>query len=538
MTDQAYDWIAHHANTRPSKLAILDLYSGRRFTYAEVHNRVARLAGFFQDSLSVNHGDRVAVLSQNTSDIFEIQFACARLGAIFQPLNFRLTIPELAFIVSDAAPVVLIVDIDFAEVGWELARRCGISHTINLRGDGGDSGYEQGIADARPITSMTEQTLDDVCAIMYTSGTTGRPKGATITHGMAFYNAANTLVPARIGSDSVQLVFLPLFHIAALNAFANPVFYAAGTAIIMRTFTPCDALNAMNDAALGITHMTAVPVMYQSMAQADEFKTTDFSRIRMPLVGAAPVPLQILNTWRKRGVEIQQGYGMTETAGAVLLVDKAETLRKIGTAGTPFLHTDMRVVDTHGEDVAAGKRGELWIKGPIVTPGYWNRPDANEKDFTDGWLHTGDAVVRDDDGYYTIVDRQKDMYISGGENVYPAEVEDVLYQLEEISEVAVIGVPDEKWGEVGYAVVVLKTDAELSPKQLLDHCQGKLAPYKHPHHVLFAGELPRSATGKLQKHILREQLSGKEVILKDSSILPVPPLGRADSDRPQGTQRT
>ena len=264
---------------------------------------------------------------------------------------------------------------------------------------------------------------------MYTSGTTGQPKGAIITHGMTFWNCVNLGGPAYISPSSVLLTVLPLFHTGGLNCYTNPVLHAGGTVLIMRAFDPGLALQLINDPAQGINQFFGVPSIYQFMAQHPAFATSDFSRLVIGGVGGAPMPVPLLKVWEERGVALQQGYGMTETSPAVLTLDKEDAARKAGSSGKPVLHTEVRIVRPDGTDADVGELGELWVRGPNVTPGYWNRPDANASSFTDGWLHTGDATRIDDEGFYYIVDRWKDMYISGGENVYPAEVESVLHQL-------------------------------------------------------------------------------------------------------------
>jgi fatty-acyl-CoA synthase len=326
-----------------------------------------------------------------------------------------------------------------------------------------------------------------------------------ITHGMTFWNVVNLGGPAEISYASVFLCVLPLFHTGGLNCYSNPVFHAGGTVIVPRAFEPGEALALIHDPQVGLTHFFGVPAHYQFMCQHERFAHTDLSRIKVAGVGGAPMPVPLLEIWLARGVALNQGYGMTETSPAVLVLDRRDAARKIGSAGQKVLHTEVRIVDETGLDVPVGEMGELWVRGPNITPGYWNRPNANLSSFTDGWLHTGDAARVDEEGFYYIVDRTKDMYISGGENVYPAEVESVLYQLPELAEAAIIGVADERWGEVGKAIVVLKPGCSLSAEQIIDHCRDNLARFKLPRSVQFVEALPRNATGKVHKPTLREQ---------------------------------
>ncbi|MBX9647614.1 MAG: long-chain fatty acid--CoA ligase [Xanthobacteraceae bacterium] len=495
-----YDWIAHFGRRTPDKIAVVDLASQRRLSYSQFDRRISRLASHLREKLGVKRGDRVAVLALNTSDTLEVQFACFRIGAVFLPLNNRLTVPELQFIVGDSAPTVMIHDTDLAEVALAVAKLCNVSSAL-LFGPGGS--YEAAIAAAKPLGTSEVVTLDDISTIMYTSGTTGQPKGAIITHGMTFWNCVNLGGPAFISPSTVLLTVLPLFHTGGLNCYTNPVLHSGGTVLIMRAFDPGQALQLISDASNGINQFFGVPSIYQFMAQHPAFATADFSRLVIGGVGGAPMPVPLLKVWEERGVALQQGYGMTETSPAVLTLDKEDAVRKAGSSGKPVLHTEVRIVRPDGSDADVGELGELWVRGPNVTPGYWNRPDANASSFTDGWLHTGDATRVDAEGFYYIVDRWKDMYISGGENVYPAEVENVLHQIPAIAEAAVIGVPNEQWGEVGMAIVAVRPGHTLAAEAIHAHCAANLARFKCPRLIEFVEALPRNATGKIHKPTLR-----------------------------------
>jgi fatty-acyl-CoA synthase len=346
--------------------------------------------------------------------------------------------------------------------------------------------------------------------IMYTSGTTGHPKGAMITHGMNFINCVNLGFPAQISSQTVQLVVLPLFHTGGLNCYANPVIHAGGRILLMREFDPGEALRVIGDPSYEVTHFFAVPAPYQFMMHHPDFVKTDLSRLRVAGVGGAPCAEAILRTWIDRGVDLMQGWGMTETSPAGTVLDAVDAVRKIGSAGKALMHTEIKIEDAAGNEVADGAVGELLIRGPNITPGYWNNPEATESSFVDGWLKTGDAARCDDEGYIYIVDRWKDMYISGGENVYPAEVENVIHQLPQILEAAIIGVPDDRWGETGKAVIVVKPGEALDEETVITHCRANLAKFKIPQSVVFVNELPRTATGKVLKRELRADLLGKD----------------------------
>jgi fatty-acyl-CoA synthase len=503
MAIPAYDWIAHHAATHGDCIAMDDLATGRQFTYAEFDQRVDRLAVGLRKQFGVARGDRVAVLAHNSSDLFEIQFACARLGAIFAPMNWRLTVPELRFIVSDCEPIAMFYDPEFADTALELSASYGIRHLCGREPT--DSAYERLIAESEGNVEPEPLTHDDIATILYTSGTTGHPKGAIITHGMRFWQTVNLTGPARLSADSTCLVVFPQFHAGGLEVFANPVFHYGGKVLVMRTYDPALALRLLTDERANITHFIGAPAHFLFMSQRPEFASATFNPHLLAYVAAAPVPVPLLQQWQARGLSLIQAYGMTETCGVITMMEPGDAIRKAGSAGKPCLHFAVRLVRTDGTDAASDEIGEIWVKGPSTTPGYWKRPEANDGAFTDDWLHTGDAALTDKDGFYYIVDRWKDMYITGGENVYPAEVEDVLYQLPAIAEVAIIGVSDERWGEVGRAIIAIKPDHTLTEAEIFRHCEANLARFKHPRSIRFVDALPRNATGKVHKPTLRQQ---------------------------------
>lgn len=501
----AYDWIANHANHRPTNEAIRDLGSGKAFSYADLDNRIDAMAAYM-GSLGIGRGDRVAVLAHNGVEFFDVQFACGRLGAISVLLNWRLTVPELEYILNDSSPKLMVHDVEFAAAATELQELCSIGTLLEVDGGSDNCAYEQ------VITSFDGQdggradlTHDDVVTIMYTSGTTGLPKGAMITHGMNFWNCINLGIPGGITVDTVHLNVLPLFHTGGLNCYSNPVLHAGGTVVLLKGFDPGETLQVLGDPAQGITHFFAVPAPYQFMMQHPDFAGTDLSRLRMAGVGGAPCALAIMENWTERGVCLTQGFGMTETSPACIFLDPGDAIRKIGSTGKALMHTELRIVNDEGGDCGPDEIGELWVAGPNITPGYWNRPDATRDAFEGRWLKTGDAARMDDEGFVYIVDRWKDMYISGGENVYPAEVENVLYQLGEVAEAAIIGIPDDRWGEVGLAVLALKPGESIERTTVQEHCASRLAKFKVPSDIAIVEALPRNATGKVLKRELRDQ---------------------------------
>ncbi|MGE6696718.1 acyl-CoA synthetase [Hyphomonas sp. NPDC076900] len=503
---EAIDWIERHALISPEAIAQIDLASGRRYTYTEMNERVGRVAAHLA-KLGLKPGDRVGYLAMNSTDVTEMIFGTWRLGAVSLALNYRLTAQELAFIIGDAGADVIIADQEFSGVVEELREITDVSHWLITDGLGGDTPYERALADASPLLKKgVRQSVSDMCMLMYSSGTTGRPKGVVITHEVMLFAAINAGIAAALTSRSTFLASMPLFHIGAINTFTFPVTYAGGLNIIQRTFDAGETLRVFNDRNISVTHFLGVPAIFNALLVHPQMETTDFSRLELAVTGAETVPDPLVLAWFERGVRLQEGYGMTE-APCCCLLPKSDVPRKIGSAGKPTLHTEVRVMRVDGQQAEPGELGELWWRGPNVTPGYWNRPDANEDAFVDGWLRSGDIGKIDEEGFIYIEDRLKDMYISGGENVYPAEVENILYDIETISEVAVIGVPDSKWGEVGCAIVALKSQETLTLEELHAFCQSKLAKYKIPAHLLTVEALPRNATGKVLKPVLRQTAS-------------------------------
>jgi len=508
----ASDWIAFHADRTPDKLAMIDQGTGRRFTYGEFNDRAARLAGYLRDEWGVQAGDRLAILGKNSTDYFEFQFACIKLGVLMLPLNWRLAEPELLFILNDAEPVGLVYDAEFADRIPGLTQSP-LRHFLRL--DFGEApvddypAYEEAVAATETRVVMNPQTTHDTpLMIMYTAGTTGHPKGVLITHGMMLWNAINISTPSGLNHDSVFYCILPTFHIGGLNLYANPILHLGGTNIIARQFDPGLTLQTLSDPEQGVTHFFGVPSIYLFLSQHEDFDRTNLDHIHSWGCGGAPMPVSVLEQYAKRGIIIQLGFGMTETSPTVFLIDKRRALKKPMSVGKPLMHTRVRVVDDQLRDVAPGVLGEVVISGPNITPGYWKRPDANESSFSfdehgNRWLHSGDAGTVDEEGCIYVVDRYKDMYISGGENVYPAEVEQVIYQLPEVAEAAVIGVPDERWGESGMAIVVVKPGCTLVPETIIEHCKTNLAKFKVPKAVEFIDSLPRNAAGKVLKRELR-----------------------------------
>ncbi len=483
-------WTARRDRKTPHRVAVV--YQGREWTYRQLHERVLRLAHGLR-ALGVGRRDRVAYLGPNHPAFLETLFATGALGAVFVPLNMRLAGPELAGHLEDSGSRVLI----YAPEQASIVEGLGVPHAVAL-----DTEYEPMLARSTPEPIDEPVAQEDPCIIMYTSGTTGQAKGATLTHGNITWNSVNVLVDADLASDEVTLVVAPLFHTAGLNMTCLPTLLKGGRVLLEPAFDPARALELI--ARHRVTFMFAVPAMFNTIAHLPQWPQADVSSLRTLMCGGAPVPDTTIRAYLERGLTFIQGYGMTETAPGALLLDRSEVLSKAGSAGVPHFFTDVRVVRPDLTDCAPGEKGEIIVQGPNVMAGYWGRPEATAQVFADeAWFRSGDVAVTDDDGYAYIVDRMKDMIISGGENIYPAEVENVLIGHPAVADAALIGVPDERWGEVGLAFVVLRPGAQADGEELTGFLTGRIAKYKIPKWYRFVGELPRNATGKLLKKQLR-----------------------------------
>jgi fatty-acyl-CoA synthase len=489
-------WPARRARMTPQRIAIVHESTTR--TYAELADRVTRLAHGLR-GLGVGRGDRIAYLGPNHPALGETLFATGLLGAVFVPLNTRLAVPELAYNLEDSGAETLLFAPEFAESVAAVRDTVKVREYVTVGAE-----YEKLLAAADNSPLDETVGLGDVCMIQYTSGTSGRPKGVMLSHGNIAWNCYNILLDVDVSSDEVSLVSAPMFHTAALNQLFLPTVLKGGTAVLMSAFDPDCAFDLI--AAHRVTWMFGVPTMFLAMAQSARWPEADLSSVRNLMCGGAPVPESLIQTYQQRGLVFLQGYGLTETSPGALFVRTADSIRKAGTAGTPCFFTDVRVVRPDGTDAPPGEVGEVVIQGPNVTSGYWQLPEATEAAFTDdGWFRSGDAAVVDDEGYVTIVDRVKDMFISGGENVYPAEIEQVLHAHPGVADCAVIGVADERWGEVGRAVVVLHEGANATGDDILGFLSGKIAKYKIPKSVVLVDALPRNATGKLLRARVRDR---------------------------------
>jgi O-succinylbenzoate-CoA ligase len=486
----------------------------RRFSFRELDARANRTANALAER-GIGKGDRVALLLMNGAEFIESYFGLAKLGAIVVPVNWRLVPDELAFILKDSGSRALLYSGEFRENVVDLHGRgregTHLEQWIQLGGEDSRPAFAEDYDTVQAAASEAEPEVttgdDDLLYIMYTSGTTGLPKGAVHTHSSAIWALLTIAPTADTRFRDRYLLSLPLFHVGALTPATGNI-YGGSTSVVARAFDPVETWKLIRDEQ--ITSALAVPAMLNFMLLAYEKMKDQYeipSSLRWIMSGAAPVPVTLIEAYAKLGIEVHQVYGLTESCGPACLTSPDEALAKVGSTGKAFFHTDVRVVDESGRDVPPGEPGEVIVRGAHVMKEYWNRPDATAETLKDGWLYTGDVATMDKDGCIYIQDRTKDMIISGGENVYPAEIENVVLSHPKVAEVAVIGQPSAKWGESPLAVVV-KAAPELTAEEVLEYCQGKLARFKLPKAVEFIDVIPRNPTGKILKRVLREQFPG------------------------------
>ena len=468
-------WLSDRARNTPDRVAID--YAGRLVTYGELAAGANAFAAEFAAS-GLRRGDRVATLTGNSPEHVMVLFACAQLGLMLLPLSWRLTAPELQYQLDDAEPSLFLVEDEYRE----LASAAGMP--FEPLGPGG------GQAGARPRYERV--TGEDGLLLIYTSGTTGKPKGAVLTHRNCFWTNISFDATTGVHGDDVVLQVLPQFHVGGWNVQALLAWLKGATVVLERQFDAERVLRLIEEKR--VTTMMGVPPIYLFLAQHPRFHEADLSSLERAVVGGAPMPEPLLETWAARGTAIVQGYGLTEAAPNVLCLPPEDAVRKIGYAGKPYPFVDVRISD----------EGELQVQGPNVFPGYWRNDDATAQAFTDdGWLRTGDLAEADDEGFYRIKGRLKEMYISGGENVYPAEIEAVLHEHPQVQDAAVVGIPDERWGECGVAFVV---SVGVTEDELIAWCEARLARFKMPTSIRFVGEIPRNSLGKIQKQGLVEEV--------------------------------
>lgn len=499
-----------HAARIPAVVALSNGDTGLDYTWSDLDERVGRVATVLSEQYGVSAGDRVCLLCENDPRVFELQFACMRLGALFVPLNWRLSPHELHAIMADAEPGLLVHDGEWRPLAVELAEKAGLERmSWDDAAAGRSEEYEHALAEAAWLPPQPHQ-LDEQTHILYTSGTTGMPKGALSTHGTMFWQAANLSIVSRLARPSHMLCPIPLFHAGGLLTIAMPLLHYGGRVTTMRRFEPATMLAKILDPGAPVTHLSQIPAMYTAISEQPGFGSADLSSLRCGIIAGAVAQPDLVQAWWDRGARLQPQYGGTEMGPCALVLDTDDLdYAKRASQGRPPLHSEVRLVDPEtGNDVAAGEDGEIWVRGPSVAVGYWRREHSDY--FAPGdWLRTGDVARRDADGYHYFTGRIKEMYKSGGENVYPAEVELVLANEPDVEDIAVVGVPDDRWGEVGMAVVVPTAGCSPTLESLREFGSARLARYKLPQHVVLVDELARNVTGKVSRHELRTMYGPK-----------------------------
>ncbi len=507
MKVQKQDWLSQWAVYSPEKIAVKEFETGRSLSYGDLNRMSNRLAHHLTVNLGIKKGDRIAVLAENCLEYIILFGSAQKTGCTIVPLNFRLTSAEIDYLLVDASPKMVIWEDKFTEVlngseqfgivleKWPLESLADFCDPVDTR-EQDDAFKTIPVEDDHPIF------------ILYTSGTTGFPKGAVYSHKMLFWNSINTAMSLIINSESRTINVMPPFHTGGWNVLLTPFLHHGGYTCLMKKFDPEVVLKLLQEEQTTI--FMAVPTMLKMIADVPGFDEADFSSLYYLIVGGEPMPIPLIETWQAKGVPVRQGYGMTEVGPNLTSLHQDDAVRKKGSIGRANFYVEIKIVNAKGQESRVNEPGELLLKGPMVTPGYWNNAQATRKSIEDGWFHTGDMVREDEEGYLYVVDRIKNMYISGGENVYPAEVERVILEIPEVSEVAVVGIPDPKWGESGRAFVVRKTASGLSAEDVKAYCKTKLAKFKVPKSVVFLLELPKNDAGKLDKRELQSLAVAKE----------------------------
>ncbi|MGB6035147.1 MAG: AMP-binding protein [Cryomorphaceae bacterium] len=484
-----FDWFIKWSEYSPEKVAVVE--DENEITYAQLNALASDFSGVLHRDYGLEKGDRIAILSAFSIELIALFGAAQKAGYILVPINTRLTPREVEFQIEDSKAKLVLSEPAFCEKLVE------------------NKNTQIGFADLRkkaePYLSSLEE--NDPIFILYTSGTTGFPKGAIYTHKMLFWNSVNTALRLDLTSDDVTLNCMPAFHTGGWNVLITPLLHRGGTIWLQNDFVAEEVMEKLESS--GSTLFMAVPTMLKMMVDTEAFKTADLSNIRYFIVGGEALPIPMIELWSEKNIPIRQGYGLTEVGPNVTSLHQTDTIRKRGSIGFYNFYVKGKIVNDSGTECATDEVGELWLGGPNVTPGYWNNEEANQKSFSEGWFKTGDLVRQDSEGYIYVAGRKKEMYISGGENVYPREVEKVLQDHPAVADVAVVGVPDEKWGESGAAFIVLKPNESPTQDKLKSYCLKNLAKFKIPKYFFFENELPINATGKIDKKKLSKSIKHK-----------------------------
>jgi fatty-acyl-CoA synthase len=488
------DWLENRARLTPNKGAVIDEAINVSWTYKDLNNRANSLAAWFHDR-GVKKGDRIALLAPNHICYFDLLFACGKIGAIFVPLNWRLSSQELNDILADCSPAMIGIHPQFNKMYNQLSNSPAAFFI-------GERDF-QNIFETQNTSCFLENVTENTpLAMIYTGGTTGKPKGVVLTHQSILWNAMNTIISWSLTAEDVTINYLPMFHTGGLNALSIPVLMIGGTVVIGDQFTGEKAVQSLHHFACTIVLL--VPTMYHMLIQTRQFQESQFPKMKVFLSGAAPCPLQIYEAFQKKGLAFKEGYGLTEAGPNNFYISPEEAQVKRGSVGKPMIFNSIKLLKDDSQDADINEVGELLIRGKHAFSMYWENEQATAETWCGGWIHTGDLAKRDEDGYFYIVGRKKDMIITGGENVYPLEVEHWIAEHPAIDEVAVIGLPDEKWGEMVAAYLVLKSTYTLSEEEMIAHCKVKLGKYKIPKQFTILEELPKTHVGKIDKKKLRE----------------------------------
>lgn len=480
-------WIQKWAYTHPDRTAVIT--DNEKVSYRQLDRMVDSAAAKIQEKLQGGKGERIAILSHNRIEYIVLLFAIAKAECVAVPLNIRLSATELVFQLNDSGSKVIFAEKENAEFAASLIEQ---SELRSME-------FMEDLCQGTQTSLVNENTINEEAPyiICYTSGTTGKPKGAVLTQSNMFWNAVNNKLAIDLTSEDRCIVLLPLFHIGGIGLFAFPALFSGGTIVIPGKFEPEKAMSMIQEHK--VTIVMGVPTIHQALLTSPSFQTADLSAVRWFYNGGAPCPRELIDAYFNRGFLFGQGFGMTETSPTLFMLTKEDAPRKRGSIGKPVLFSEYKLIDSEGSEVENGEVGELAVRGPNIMKEYWNRPDATKDSLKDGWLLTGDLAKTDDEGFLYIVGRKKEMIISGGENIYPLEVEQVISQLRDVVEVAVVGNADPLWGEVPEAFIVKRNGSALTEGDVIQYCQGNLAKYKIPKKVTFLIGLPKNATGKIQK---------------------------------------
>ncbi len=505
------DWLCRRRLYSPDRIAVVDAASGERLSYRELNRRACALATWLLSGAGIKSGDRVACVSTNRLEYIDLYFACGKIGAILVPLNFRLPETALIELIQDCTPRLLVVEATWREFGLSCERRGIVERALEF-GDGGIAAIVSATAgpECDEITPFYQADIDETAMVLYTSGSTGKPKGAKISWRQIHWNAVNTAIGLALTYADVSFLNTPLYHTGGWHVLFTPLMHLGGRLVLQKQFDAAQCNDLISRE--GITILFGIPTTMRMMLDAPNFADADFSSIRFVICGGEACPIPLIRAYEAKGVPVRQGYGLTEAGPNCFSLPAEEAIRKEGSVGYPNFHIQTRIEKESGADAAPGEVGELLMRGPHVFSGYWNDPDSTRETLIDGWVRTGDLFRRDEENFHYVVGRKKEMFISGGENVYPAQIEKVLYRHPAIAQVAVVGISDSRWGEVGCAFVVLRDGAEASAQEILEWSREFLAGYQRPKHLILCAKLPVGHSGKIDKNVLRSVAAGSSTL--------------------------